>query len=129
MPDPATPLSYVLWIRIETTLALNIGALGPCYLPAGTYSYTGSARRHPEARLLRHLGHRQRRRRWHIDYVLTQPDCTVVDVRLWHEPECRLNQRLPGAILIPGFGASDCRAGCGSHLRYLGPGLYPGDGD
>jgi len=34
--------------------------------------------------------------------------------------ECLLNQRASGEIIVPGFGASDCRAHCGSHLRYLG---------
>jgi Uri superfamily endonuclease len=34
--------------------------------------------------------------------------------------ECRLNQASGGQVLVRGFGASDCRAGCGAHLKYRG---------
>ena len=33
------------------------------------------------------------------------------------EGECAVNQRVSGAIQVPGFGASDCRAACVSHLK------------
>ena len=44
----------------------------------------------------------------------------VVSVRRSCEPECSLNRKAHSRVPVPGFGASDCRAGCGSHLRYLG---------
>jgi hypothetical protein len=44
---------------------------------------------------------------------------TVAGVRRYGEPECLINRNTPGEILVAGFGASDCRAGCGSHLKYL----------
>jgi Uri superfamily endonuclease len=34
--------------------------------------------------------------------------------------ECRLNQAVKGTVRVPGFGASDCTAACGAHLKYLG---------
>lgn len=34
--------------------------------------------------------------------------------------ECALNRSVGGEVVVPGFGASDCRKGCGSHLRFLG---------
>jgi Uri superfamily endonuclease len=34
--------------------------------------------------------------------------------------ECRLNQGSPGEVLVPGFGASDCKSGCRAHLKYCG---------
>lgn len=129
MPPASGPapgaLSYRLELWCEQALMLTIGALGEHWLPAGRYAYTGSARRHTAARLWRHLGHRPRRRRWHIDYLLEAPGCQVVDVALQRLPECRLNRLGGGAVPVPGFGASDCRAGCGAHLRYHGRRVAP----
>lgn len=85
----------------------------------GWYVYTGSAKRHLEARVRRHL-RREKTRRWHIDWLLGRREARVVHVRLSTLGECELNAATGGQILIPGFGASDCRAGCASHLRYLG---------
>jgi hypothetical protein len=42
-----------------------------------------------------------------------------VDVRRFDEPECVVNQWTAGEIIVPRFGASDCRAKCGSHLKRL----------
>lgn len=106
-------------------MVLRVGALGEHELPAGRYAYTGSARRATAARLWRHLGHRRRRLRWHVDYLLDHAACRVVDVGLFRIPECTLNQGIGGRVPVPGFGASDCREGCGAHLRYLGAGLGP----
>lgn len=123
--EQTLPLSYRLVLWLERPCTLRIGALGRHTLPTGRYVYTGSARRHPEARLARHLGHRPRRLRWHIDYLLSQPECRVVDVEIFRLPECPLNRAAAGAAPVPGFGASDCAAGCGAHLRYLGAEVEP----
>lgn len=80
--------------------------------------YTGSARRHLQARIARHL-RRDKPLRWHIDYLLTAPEVRVMAVMQSAEAECALNQRQVGEIVVPGFGATDCRAGCGSHLKRL----------
>jgi Uri superfamily endonuclease len=87
--------------------------------PAGRYIYTGSARQNFEARIARHL-RSEKRLRWHIDYLLAAPQAEVVDVMRSMTPECVLNLSCAGSVLVPGLGASDCRAGCGSHLKYLG---------
>ena len=58
--------------------------------------------------------------RWHIDYLLNAPGAEVTEVVRSHEAECALNGAGEGRIMVTGFGASDCRAGCGSHLKYLG---------
>ncbi len=115
-----TSFSYQLLIWLERSLTLRIGALGEHAFPAGLYVYTGSARRHPLARLRRHL-RRDKPLRWHIDYLLTAYAAEVVEVDLHRVPECILNQRTAGELPVAGFGASDCCSGCGSHLRYLGP--------
>jgi hypothetical protein len=44
----------------------------------------------------------------------------VLEVRRSRRVECSLNQATTGTIPIPGFGASDCGACCGSHLKYYG---------
>ncbi len=112
------PSTYQLHIYLGRDVTIRIGALGTFHFPAGDYIYTGSAKRNIEARIRRHR-RREKRLHWHIDYLLYQPDASVVDVTLSSQPECRLNQSTPGKILVPGFGASDCRQCCGSHLKYI----------
>lgn len=110
--------TYQLLIVLERPLQLRIGALGEHTLPSGYYVYTGSARQNLRARLQRHL-RREKTRRWHVDYVLTQPHAHVVDVSVSAQPECALNASVGGTVVVPRFGASDCRADCGSHLRRI----------
>lgn len=111
--------SYQLHITVSRPRILSIGRLGTLRFPAGRYLYTGSARRNLIARVRRHLS-RDKKLRWHIDYLLTAHAVKVVDVTLSHEAECPLNQCVTGEIIAPAFGASDCRAHCGSHLKWLG---------
>lgn len=93
-----------------------MGALGEFDLAAGTYIYTGSARRNPAARVARHLA-REKRLRWHVDWLLAHPAARVTEVRWFTGAECAVNRATPGELPVPGFGASDCRAGCGAHLK------------
>jgi Uri superfamily endonuclease len=109
-------ISYQLLIEITRPLRRRVGGLGMIYLPAGRYVYTGSATRGLEARIARHL-RRRKPLRWHIDYLTTAPGVRILDVLRSALPECRLNQSTRGELPIAGFGASDCTAGCGAHLR------------
>ena len=111
--------TYQLLIEVSSPLEIEVGRQGRCHFVAGRYIYTGSAKRNFEARIARHL-RKDKKLHWHIDYLLAQPVVTVVDVRRYGEEECDINQRQPGSIPLPGFGASDCRERCGSHLKYLG---------
>jgi Uri superfamily endonuclease len=111
--------SYQLHIELARAARIEVGSLGSIRLEAGRYVYTGSARRGLEARIRRHLSQRKRVH-WHIDYLLAHPAARVLAVHRSRTAECRLNQGVGGSVPVPGFGASDCRAGCGSHLRYLG---------
>lgn len=111
--------SYQLRIEVKRPVRLIIGRLGRFLFPAGRYVYTGSARRNIDARIARHL-RKEKAIRWHIDWLLTAPGVRVASVKRSGEDECVLNQRTKGVSLVPGFGSSDCRSGCGSHLRYLG---------
>ena len=118
----AAPHTYQLLIHVRRPVRLTIGRLGRFVFPAGTYVYTGSARRNLEARIARHR-RREKTLRWHVDYLLASPHVAVVDVRRSAHGECAWNQAGGGTVVVPGFGASDCHEGCGSHLRYHG---YPG---
>jgi len=111
--------TYQLLIGLARTTRLTVGRLGIFTFPAGRYVYTGSAKCNLEARIARHL-RAEKNLRWHIDYLLAAPGARVSGVRRSKQGECVLHSRTPGAIPVPGFGASDCRAGCGSHLKYLG---------
>lgn len=116
MPEAIT---YQLQIEVAQPVRIAVGRLGTFLFPAGLYVYTGSARRNIEARIARHLS-KKKTLRWHIDYLLASPKAKVVSVKRSSQAECDLNQKVRGEVLVPGFGASDCRNGCGSHLQYLG---------
>jgi Uri superfamily endonuclease len=120
--------AYQLVLQVAQPLRIEVGRLGRLRLAAGRYVYTGSARRNLEARIARHV-RPEKRLRWHIDYLLAQPGVRLVRVRRSRLPECALNQRTRGTIPVPGFGASDCLAGCGSHLKYRGPSPRTGDSE
>jgi len=105
--------TYQLVINLSAPCTIEIGRLGKFRFAAGRYIYTGSARRNLEARVKRHLL-QHKTCRWHIDYLLAHRHARIVDVNYSTMPECQ------GEIPVPRFGATDCRAGCGSHFKYLG---------
>jgi Uri superfamily endonuclease len=117
--QPATPATYQLEIMLAAPARITIGRLGVYEFPAGRYIYTGGAKRNLDARVARHL-RRDKRLHWHIDYLLASPSARVTAVERFSEAECAVNARTAGKLLVPGFGASDCRQRCGSHLKFLG---------
>ena len=110
--------TYQLHIEVEENILITIGRLGEFFFPSGRYVYTGSARMHLNARLLRHLS-QAKTLRWHIDYLLDHRSTQIVSITTSRDEECRLNQRTGGEIVSMGFGSSDCRSGCGSHLKRI----------
>ena len=117
--DPTSaPRTYQLFIEVKVAVRVSVGRLGTYDFPAGRYVYTGSALRNFEARIARHLS-AAKKMHWHIDYLLSAPGVRVLEVRRSVEEECAVNRSTRGTIPVPGFGASDCRAGCGSHLKRL----------
>jgi len=79
----------------------------------------GSAKRNLYKRLDRHK-RREKRFRWHIDYLRNYADYLIVIPILTPEKiECELAQNLKtlAQSLIPHFGSSDCN--CESHLFYF----------
>jgi Uri superfamily endonuclease len=112
--------SYQLLIVVREEPTIRIGKLGVYTFPGGRYLYTGSARRNLAARISRHRT-QEKRAHWHIDYLLGAPGVRIDTVTHSAQSECVLNGLTGGEILIARFGATDCRAGCGSHLKFLGP--------
>jgi Uri superfamily endonuclease len=110
-------ITYQLEIEIKYPVIVVVGRLGEFRFPAGRYIYTGSAKANMEARIARHL-RKKKSMRWHIDWLLATSGVDVVGVRRSRKAECALNQSVRGRVIANGFGASDCREGCGSHLRY-----------
>jgi Uri superfamily endonuclease len=111
--------TYTLVVTLPATATLTVGALGEHRLPAGGYTYTGSALGGGGfARVDRHreLARGERDvRHWHVDHLLGHPTTTVREVvrSPGAEVECAVARRLPAGP-VDGFGASDCD--CRSHL-------------
>lgn len=110
--------TYQLYITVEKPVAVTIGKLGSFGFAAGQYVYTGSGGKNIESRVARHLSG-SKKLRWHIDYLLSCSGVRIVGFTLSGEKECAVNQSTAGRIPVPRFGSTDCRNGCGSHLKFL----------
>ncbi len=116
--------AYQLLIEVKKDVKINIGALGELPFDKGFYVYTGSAMKGLEARVARHR-RKDKKLRWHIDYLLNHRSAKIIDVKLFRSNdrrECSLNQQvisLSGSeVPAAGFGSSDCRI-CSAHLVKL----------
>jgi Uri superfamily endonuclease len=121
--------TYALHLYLPNPKQLRVGHLGEFTFPAGDYLYQGSAFGPGglRARLGRHLrgGNSPH---WHVDvlrevagvagfyYLIQDTEESAQSL------ECIWSQALaclPGARApVPGFGASDCRAGCAAHIIF-----------
>jgi Uri superfamily endonuclease len=113
--------AYALIMVVESEITIVVGKLGEFAFPAGYYIYFGSARGGLFQRVRRHI-RKDKKLRWHIDYLLEQAEVVEVWYALGDERrECRwasMAKKMPQAqIIAPGFGSSDCR--CPSHLVYF----------
>ncbi len=118
LPDRSY-VSYQLLFDLLNPSLVSVGRLGEIAFHAGSYVYTGSSRRYIRKRILRHLS-RRKKLHWHIDYLLANPRVRMSGIVLSETSECELNRRTAGRIIVPRFGATDCREGCGSHLKFVG---------
>lgn len=119
---------YTMILFMPKEVTVNIGALGKQRLPIGYYSYTESALGKGASlkyRIARHL-RKEKRLFWHIDYLLADQNVfveAIVTAETKEKMECTLNnylKQIKGVeVPIYGFGASDCRKNCGSHLLYF----------
>jgi len=63
------PVSYILLLHCRETVKLSVGGLGTQTFVEGVYAYIGSANiKDPVKRILRHFS-REKRIRWHVDYL------------------------------------------------------------
>ena len=116
--------AYAVLMQQTKTKTIKVGRLGRCLFPKGFYVYSGRASRGLGKRLNRHLT-KEKKLRWHVDYLTCDKEVRIEDIFIFPhraESECDINQALQkmidGRQICPGFGASDCRSGCGSHLIY-----------
>ncbi len=123
---------YLLVMHIKEAMLRDVGALGPHEFEEGSWVYVGSAMGASstsiERRIARHFS-TNKKTHWHIDYLLDGR--LVPNFAIYSETdeksECVLAQAIgeqsefeKGPV---GFGSSDCRTGCTTHLfRYLGKG-------
>jgi Uri superfamily endonuclease len=115
--------TYVLIMKLDETISLQVGRLGRFDLAAGVYAYVGSAQGPGglRARVSRHL-RAEKKLYWHIDALAAVTSACMVFYRVSPERlECAWAQALAGfsgdSNLIPGFGSSDCS--CRAHLVKL----------
>ena len=128
--------TYTLIAFLPKETCLSVGRLGLCKFPRGHYAYTGSAlgvgASGLRGRVSRHL-RKEKKKFWHIDFLLANENITLTDVvaaQTSTKLECEMNRYIKengGAeIPVPGFGASDCRQSCKSHLLFF-PDIIKGD--
>lgn len=121
--------NYTLIFFIQVQKQIVIGRLGSDTFQKGYYIYTGSAfgkgSSGLDRRVRRHIK-KQKAKRWHIDYLLSDIDVNLTAIVagiMNKEMECVINQCLRemfrAQIPFLGFGSSDCTEHCGSHLLFL----------
>ena len=112
--------TYILVIHLAKNQKIKPGKLPESLYRKGTYLYVGRARAGLQARIERHL-RRQKKRHWHIDYLLQKGKIQDIWIRTYFFDECssasRIKSFFPASTSPKGFGSSDCR--CPSHLFYL----------
>lgn len=119
--DVRAPGTYLLLIRIDQAVQLDVGRLGRVAFAAGWYVYIGSALGGLGARLRRHV-RAAKRPHWHVDAVRAAGVLTTIVCRTGPDRrECEtatIVAGLPGGTRpVPRFGSSDCR--CRSHLVHF----------
>jgi sugar fermentation stimulation protein A len=95
---------------------VRVGSLGRTRFARGYCTYIGSARRDMRSKVARHLAG-EKRKRWHIDWLTTQPGAAPIAVAstMLTGLECRIAIVLLGRadMRVNGFGCFDCE--CESH--------------
>lgn len=108
---------YILLIKIDKNIEIEIGSLGKINFDKGIYFYIGSAQNNLEKRIQRHKV-KNKKLRWHIDYLLKNKYVKILKIyykKAGREEECKIAKMLSKTeIPISKFGCSDCD--CKSHL-------------
>ena len=108
---------YILLIKIDKNIEVEIDSLGKINFDKGIYFYIGSAQNNLEKRIQRHKV-KNKKLRWHIDYLLKNKSVKILKIlykNTGRKEECKIAKRLSKTeIPISKFGCSDCD--CKSHL-------------
>ena len=124
---PPSKGSYALFLKLVKEQLIRLPKFGPVLFPTGIYVYTGSAKGSGglRARVSRHI-RVEKSKHWHIDWF--RPFAEIIGVYYTisqDSHECNwamsLKERSMARVLVHGFGASDCKQGCGSHLLFINP--------
>lgn len=121
---------YSLILRIWKPSTVRIGALGYVRFNEGFYVYVGSAlgskAQNLKNRLKRHLSN-SKKIKWHIDFLLSNENVSIERVivcKIVDRVECLVAKEIANIGLynpqLRGFGSSDCKFGCFSHIIYFG---------
>jgi len=121
---------YTLIIFLNKKIYLKVQKLGCFNLQKGYYTYTGSALGRGAVSLKRRVARHLRKKKskhWHIDFFLANRYAKIIAVVAAGgsaSKECQVNnviENIEGATVpIAGFGASDCKQNCQSHLVHFG---------
>ncbi len=110
--------TYLLFLKIDKDLTLNVGKLGEINFKRGWYVYVGSGMNSLIGRVARHFK-KVKKKRWHVDYLSVEANEMVAFLIPNKKIECDLAKDLAKRFEpIEGFGCSDCK--CLSHLFYIG---------
>ena len=125
---------YTLIILLNSKIKFKMRKFGCLNLQRGYYAYTGSAMGNGAASLRNRVARHFRKgktKHWHIDFFLANKNARIVAIVAADSDvkrECEINdciKKIEGTTVpIRGFGASDCRHNCRSHLVYFGKGSF-----
>lgn len=106
--------TYVLVIRKTGSTRIRMPTQ-EIFMEQGLYLYVGSAKRGLEQRLARHMKKRKKCF-WHIDYITSRRDTSVMAIYLSPYPECETLTAVSqlGPLFGRKLGSSDCK--CPSHF-------------
>ena len=108
--------SYLLLLRLEDRMTIQVGSLGQREFKKGFYVYVGSAMANLSQRMERHR-HLRKKHHWHIDELRALTEFrSALAIRSATRLECQIAQAFSKMAdeSIRGFGCSDCK--CGTHL-------------
>ena len=109
---------YIAIFYMSVGQTIQIGRLGKIHFHQGIYFYAGSAQRNLSTRLERH-SRKEKPLYWHIDYLSVKAEMIgAITIPGQRKHECEIAKELSKMfeLVVPGFGASDCR--CAGHLFY-----------
>jgi Uri superfamily endonuclease len=110
--------SYILFIKLNNNQNIKYSTKEKFVFKKGYYIYVGSALNSLESRIERHLRNVNKKKFWHIDYLLIYGQILNIFYKEnSYREECDIANLLKEKFLpIPKFGSSDCK--CTTHLFY-----------